>query len=212
MKIHHTIYRITNKLNGKIYIGSHKTKDLDDEYMGSGKYLKRAIEKHGAENFSKEILHDFDTPEEMYAMEAEIVTADFIAENNTYNLKIGGFGGFDYINSTGKNSSEAHRIAGAKNLENARIKKKYLFANDLAFRQKFAESRRTCNHKSGYKQLKAMTDETKKLISEKLKIKQAGKSNSQYGSMWITDDIKTIKIKKDDIIPAGYRKGRMKFW
>ena len=40
------IYRITNKINNKIYIGFHKTKNKDDGYMGSGKYLNRAYEKY----------------------------------------------------------------------------------------------------------------------------------------------------------------------
>ena len=29
----YTIYQITNNLNGKIYIGKHQTKDLDDGYI-----------------------------------------------------------------------------------------------------------------------------------------------------------------------------------
>lgn len=100
----YTIYKITNLLDGKIYIGSHKTKKLDDAYMGSGKYLKAAQKKYGMENFKKEILFIFDNPEEMYVKEAELVNEEFLVTENTYNLKVGGFGGWDYLNNSGLNN------------------------------------------------------------------------------------------------------------
>jgi hypothetical protein len=67
--------------------------------MGSGKLLKAAIAKYGRENFRKEILFVFDNKEQALLKEHEIVNQGLIADENCYNLKIGGEGGWDYINS-----------------------------------------------------------------------------------------------------------------
>lgn len=88
--MYYTVYRITNLINNKIYVGCHQTKHIDDGYMGSGKLILQAIKKYGKENFKKEILFIFDNKEEMFFKEKELV---FIGEGS-YNLKHGGHGGF----------------------------------------------------------------------------------------------------------------------
>jgi hypothetical protein len=39
----YTVYQTTNLINNKIYVGIHKTKNINYDYMGSGKLLKSAI-------------------------------------------------------------------------------------------------------------------------------------------------------------------------
>ena len=87
------IYKVTNIANGKIYIGKHETVNIADSYLGSGIALKRAIKKYGKESFKKEILHVFKTAQEMDDKERELVTEEFVARKDTYNMGIGGEGG-----------------------------------------------------------------------------------------------------------------------
>lgn len=95
----YTVYKTTNLINNKIYIGCHATENANDDYLGSGKLIQAAIKKHGKENFLKEVLFEFDNREEMLAKEKELVNEQFVTSTETYNLKIGGEGGWDHINS-----------------------------------------------------------------------------------------------------------------
>lgn len=103
MKKHYLIYQITNNINGKIYIGKHETFNVDDDYFGSGKYLKQAIKKYGLENFTKTILIDLKNAEEMNLLERIVVTPEFCAREDVYNINVGGDGGWMHVNAIGRN-------------------------------------------------------------------------------------------------------------
>ena len=89
------IYKITNTLNGKIYIGKHQTERLDDSYFGSGKVLKQAIEKYGKENFIFHLEYELHNQSELELLEKMIVNDDFLKREDVYNIRVGGKGGFE---------------------------------------------------------------------------------------------------------------------
>lgn len=88
----YTIYKITNKVTGQIYIGQHVTDNLDDGYMGSGIRISRSIAKYGKDLFDKEILFVFNNFEDMNDKEAELVNEAFIKRSDTLNVVLGGTG------------------------------------------------------------------------------------------------------------------------
>lgn len=100
------VYCTTNVINGKIYIGVHKTENPEvfDGYYGNGicngydlKHPKtafaHAIKKYGFKSFVRSILHIFDSEEEAYSMEATIVNEDFVKLDTNYNSILGGKSG-----------------------------------------------------------------------------------------------------------------------
>ena len=106
MKIKYIVYQTTNLINGKIYVGVHRTNvDIFDFYYGCGfskkdqkksvtKGFPAAIRKYGMENFKRETLFEYpDTKEGMldaFKKEGEIVTDEFVKREDTYNLTRGG--------------------------------------------------------------------------------------------------------------------------
>lgn len=118
------IYLTENLVNGKKYIGKHKADSFDNSYFGSGKILTEAIEKYGIENFSCKILDSInniptvcDTLEQLN--NSEIYYIDYYnckEDENYYNLKSGGDGGWDFKAWSGENNGMygVHRF-GADN-------------------------------------------------------------------------------------------------
>lgn len=206
--MHYYLYEIRNNINGKIYIGVHKTKVLDDGYMGSGSIITRAIEKHGVENFTKTILEYFETQEEMFEREKEIVNEEFLNREDTYNLRRGGLGGFDYINSNqinlyGRNGQIGF---GGSNLQLGRDRIRTI--EDSAKISKSLKEKYRMGFINPFTG-KTHSEETRNKISKISSVSQLGEKNSQFGSMWITNGTENKKIKKTDFIPEGWNKGRV---
>jgi len=89
-KKYHYFYKITNNINGHFYYGVHNTNNLDDGYMGSGTRLHIAYKKYGIDNFTKEILKFFDSAEDAFTYEAEIVNETLVNDCSCYNMTPGG--------------------------------------------------------------------------------------------------------------------------
>lgn len=208
-------------VNNKIYVGVHKTTDMSDGYMGSGKVILRAIKKHGTNNFKKEILEHFDNGVDMFKREKEVVTDEFLMREDVYNLRRGGSGGFDHINKIGKNKKVGRNNVFYKNTtlsKNGNDKLKELRLNP-EYNKKYIEVR-TKEINNRYKN--GMASSFSKLnndpsFQEKRKqaliniFHQQGNKNSQFGTMWITKDDVNKKIKKtefEDFVVLGWVKGR----
>ena len=192
----------------------HKTKDLNDGYVGSGKLLRRAIKKYGVENFSTVILHVFDQEWKMKVAEKILVVTD---SEVSYNLCSGGHGGFGYINSTEeivfKRDKRENKIKG-RIASNISILKKYGVKNPGQLEKNRKKS--SIRFKALWKEGKLIRpDWTGKKHSEETKQKigkaNRGSKNSQYGTCWITNGQESRKIKKNDLdnwLEKGYHKGR----
>lgn len=81
------VYIWTNLLNAKMYIGAHVGKP-DDGYMGSGILFKKAVKKHGLDNFKREIIYEeYDSIEQLFIKEAEVILErNAVKDENYYNL------------------------------------------------------------------------------------------------------------------------------
>lgn len=125
-------YRIINMVNNKFYYGVHKTDNLNDNYMGSGKLIKYAIKKYGIENFRKDYLLFFDTYNDALVHEAFVVNNEILNNELCYNLKLGGSGGsMKGINAGRHHTKEtkdkiSKRGIGRKVKESTKLKKALL--------------------------------------------------------------------------------------
>ena len=90
------IYKITNKINGKIYIGqtSLSIKDRWSRHCNNDShctYLKNAIKKYNKENFIIEEIYIAKNRDELNKLEKSIIKEYNSLYPNGYNLTTGGY-------------------------------------------------------------------------------------------------------------------------
>lgn len=203
----YVVYKTTNLVNSKYYIGVHRTNDPNDDYLGSGKLIKRAIKKYGVSSFKKEILFLFDSVEDAYNKEKELVTLEEINSEICYNLKEGGEGGWGYVNNNPK-----IRIPKNQKAQRAMMETKFYTTEQY---KKNKSNEMLQQYKDGRRQVvppsfkgKKHSSDTIQKFKEQRQGRGKGKSNSQFGSKWITNGIENKKIKSIDSIPEGWDYGR----
>ena len=204
-KKYHLIYKTTNLLSGKYYIGMHSTNNLDDGYMGSGRRLRYSINKHGKDNHKVEILEYCNSREELKNREIDIVTLNEIAKIDCMNLKVGGEGGFI------SDEQQRHRsqCGGRAHVEKLKSDDVYKERHNKTFTKNRLNWINSGKHNFKTFEGKTHSSQTKVKMSETKKGQGKGENNSQYGSSWITNESENKKIKRGDFIPEGWRLGRV---
>ena len=203
----YTVYKTTNLINGKIYVGLHVTSNLEDDYLGSGSQLKSAVKKYGKENFKREYIKICNSPEEMYELEADIVNEDFVKRSDTYNMKTGGTGSWYHVNSNPEQKRKTSSIGGVKtsNRDTNPFK-------DPEWQKNF----NSMNNPEIVKAIGIKANSPDAIAKKKATWKETGRGkgnkNSQFGTCWVThSELGNKKISKDDLdkfLTLGYTKGR----
>jgi hypothetical protein len=87
------IYKVTNKINRKSYIGK-RTGKFDSNYFGSGVLIRRAVDKYGKNMFKLELLAFSDDKEKLNALEIKYISEykKLFGSDRSYNIADGGDG------------------------------------------------------------------------------------------------------------------------
>ncbi len=243
------VYKITNIVNNKIYIGVHKSDSIQsDQYLGSGKILNVAVIKYGRDKFKRDILYEFENKQSAYAMQKLIVDKQFVKRKDTYNIKQGGDGGWYRLNETqniehiskGKvvvrdkdgnifqTDVDDPRYLSGQLVSHIKGKVTVKDSNGITFQVDKSDPRYISGQLVGNQKgfiiakdpngiiARVSKDDPRWLSGQLVGVAkgnilqghQLGDKNSQYGTIWVTNGIQNKKIKKEQNIPQGWRRGR----
>ena len=198
------VYKITNLITNKFYVG--KDEGNSSDYMGSGKWIKNSINKHGIENFSKEILEVCNDSDHLIIQERFwIKELDANNPDVGYNLTDGGDGG-----NTFKYKTEEEMVAIKKKIsEGLKAGKGGYFSKEHRRKLSEAAKRRKGNKPCKFKGMKYedyMDPESLKIIKEKIseagrrpmseKVKNNLRLNAPNRTEVTIDGIKYVSIQE----------------
>lgn len=210
------IYRITNLINGKTYIGQ-RTPNCenieDDNYYGSGKLIKLAEQKYGISNFRKDIIvSGLYTKVEIDKLEIEYILKEKELGHSEYNISTGGQQG----GNMGEDWLLQVKIANQQEPHKEKLKLAFVnFKQNNPERWKEIQRERLeaimidrANNPDKYKTFlgKKHSDATKQKMSEAaLKQDRTGNKNGSFGKHWFTNGKENIKCES---CPEGFYPGR----
>ncbi len=100
------VYKWTNNINGKWYIGSHKGIPCDG-YTAGGKLIKQAFKKYGMDNFTRYIIHEGD--DYRLVEELSLISHDAANDPTSYNLKNDSIGAHRFSSEVLQRMSDAQK-------------------------------------------------------------------------------------------------------
>ena len=189
------VYKTTNKINGKTYIGIHKQQnETFDGYYGSGVLLKYAILKYGIDNFIRETLFVYDNLEDAKRKEKQIVTKELCYLVDNYNISVGG---------TGENT-----LAGYDEDKKNLIYKKRNDTNILRGNYEYS-GKKLEDAQSRMIDCRIQPDNNNRKHEgvAYLNMKKAFEERTDK-YVWITNGEKTVLALKSDNLPDNWRFGR----
>lgn len=206
-KTYHIIYRTICLITNRYYYGMHSTDNVDDGYLGSGKFLANSIKKHGVDNHVCEHLEFLENREKLREREREIVNDDLLKDSLCMNLKKGGDGGGGLWNE--EHAQKFHAAGGKKVLQILNQRHVEKLKTDAAYKEKYRKTLSVAQtgSKNGFFG-KQHTPEYKKAVGLKNSIHQSGEGNSMHNKCWITNEIESKTMKKGESLPDGWRFGR----
>lgn len=183
----------------------HSTSNLNDEYLGSGKILKRSINKYGRENHKIEILEFLPDREALKKREKELITEDLLKDPMCINIAFGGEGGITYFDKKIRSSTLSSTLKKLWNTPSYQEWHNLIASN--TFKRLHKEGKIKRFDWTGF----LHSEESKRKIGISNSVKQKGNKNSQFGTCWIYNLSESIKINVDQLneyLQLGWNKGR----